>query len=152
MHSGGPGIIPFEVAGTREGAERIMRRWGPEGRAAARQSLILDYPFLVGYASLQAPTCAAAADAMRRRGWRARAAAGAAVSWGQLAAGGFDALENAALLGVLAGRRRRLPAVARACATAKFALIGLGWAYGLLGLAAERGGGDRAGGARSATR
>jgi hypothetical protein len=26
--TGGPGIIPFELAGTEERAERIMQRWG----------------------------------------------------------------------------------------------------------------------------
>jgi hypothetical protein len=130
--AGGPGIIPFELAGTPERAERIMQRWGPTGRAAARRSLILDYPFLLAYAPLQALACAAAGDTMRRRHRRLLAAAGTPIAWAQLAAGGFDAIENAALLGVLAGRDARLPAVARACATAKFALSGTGWAYLLL--------------------
>jgi len=133
--TGGPGIIPFELAGTPESAERIMQRWDEAGQAAARWSLILDYPFLVAYSSLQALACNAASDAMRRRRWDVLAAAGAPVAWGQLAAGGFDAIENAALLAILAGGSRRLPAVARACATAKFSLLTAGWAYCLLALA-----------------
>jgi hypothetical protein len=139
MRTGGPGIIPFEVAGTEERAARIVQRWGETGRAAARRSLILDYPFLVGYAAVQAIACEAAGEAMGRRGLRLRGAAGPALAWGQLAAGGFDAVENAALLGVLAGRGKGpLPALARACATAKFALIGAGWAYALLAVASAR--------------
>ncbi len=50
-------------------------------------------------------------------------------------AGGFDAVENTALLAILAGRDGPLPAVARACATAKFSLLTAGWSYLLLALA-----------------
>jgi hypothetical protein len=138
--TGGPGIIPFELAGTPERAERIMQRWESSGQAAARRSLVLDYPFLVAYASLQALACNAASDTLRRRDRKLLAAAGAPVAWGQLAAGGFDAIENAALLGVIAGGDARLPALARACATAKFALLGAGWSYCLLALRSNRSG------------
>lgn len=101
--TGGPGIIPFELAGTTERAERIMQRWGHAGAAAARRSLILDHPFLVAYASLHAIACNAASDSMRRRRLSVLAAAGAPLAWGHLAAGGFNAIENAALLAILAG-------------------------------------------------
>jgi hypothetical protein len=132
--AGGPGIIPFELAGTPERAERIMQRWGPVGQAAARRSLILDYPFLLAYAPLQALACDAAGDALSRRHHELLAAAGAPLAWGQLAGAGFDAIENAALLGVLFGGDARLPALARACATIKFALLGAGLGYCLLAL------------------
>jgi hypothetical protein len=135
--TGGPGIITFELAGTPQRTERIMQRWGKTGRAAARRSLILDYPFLVAYASLQALACNAASDSMRRRDLNMLAAAGAPLAWGQLAAGGFDAIENAALLAILAGHGGHLPALARACARAKFSLLTAGWAYGLLALASN---------------
>jgi hypothetical protein len=55
----------------------------------------------------------------------------------EAAAGAFDAIENAALLAILAGRVGRAPALARACATAKFSLLAAGWAYGLLALASN---------------
>ena len=74
--TGGPGIIPFELAGTPERSRRIMERWGPEGRAAARTSLLLDYPFLVTYSGFQLAACRAASDALRRRGANALADAG----------------------------------------------------------------------------
>ena len=137
QRSGGPGIIPFELAGTPEGSARIMEKWGDEGRAAARMSLVLDYPYLVTYTGLQVAGCAAASDALRRAGARRLAAAGRFVGPAQLAAGAFDAVENTALLAILGGRDGRLPAVARAAATAKFALLGLGWGYGALGAAAH---------------
>src|ERR1700733_15213499 len=68
MQTGRPGIIPFELAGTPERAQQMMHGWGEEGRAAARRSLILDYPFLAAYAPLQAFACTVASDTMSRRG------------------------------------------------------------------------------------
>ena len=135
--AGGPGIIPFELAGTPERSRRIMDRWGAEGRSAARLSLMLDYPYLVTYSGLQVAASRAASQALRRRGATVLADAGRVVGAAQVAAGAFDAAENTALLGVLAGRDGRLPALARACARAKFALLGLGWGYGALGLASR---------------
>jgi hypothetical protein len=34
--TGGPGIIPFELAGSAARAEDIMTRWGIDGQRAAR--------------------------------------------------------------------------------------------------------------------
>jgi hypothetical protein len=135
--SGGPGIIPFELAGTAERAGRILAAWGAPGQSAARRSLLLDYPYLAAYAPLQALLCTGAGEALTRHGRPGPASLAPALAWGQLVAGAFDALENTALLAILAGRTGRLPAIARACASAKFALLGLGWAYMLLALAAR---------------
>lgn len=118
--TGGPGIIGFELAGTPERAERILRTWGAAGQSAARRSLLLDYPYLATYAPLQALLCTGAGEALRRRGRRGPASAAPALAWGQLAAGTFDAIEDTTLLAILAGRDGRLPALARGCASAKF--------------------------------
>lgn len=130
--SGGPGIIGFELAGTAERAGRIVDTWGDDGRAAARRSLLQDYPFPPTYAVAQALTCEAAAA---RFGQGAARDAGAALAWGQFVAAGFDYVENTALLGVLAGRSGSLAALARRAALVKFALIGAGWAYVLASFA-----------------
>jgi hypothetical protein len=123
--AGGAGIVPFELAGTPERARKLMERWGEEGRKAARLSLLLDYPFLVSYTGLQVAACAAAGEVLP---------AGRVVVPLQVAAGAFDAAENTALLGVLSGRDGgRLPAVARTCALAKFALLAVGQLYALAG-------------------
>jgi hypothetical protein len=135
--TGGPGIIPFELAGTPERAGRILRTWGAPGQSAARRSLMLDYPYLATYSPLQALLCTRAGDALRRRGRRGPASAAPVLAWGQLAAGAFDAIENAALLAILAGHDGHLPALARRCASAKFGLLALGWVYVLLDLAAR---------------
>jgi len=134
--TGGPGIIAFELAGSSERARRIMDTWGSEGCSAARLSLLLDCPFPATYAPLHALACAATADGFAGRGHRALAVAGGPLAWGQLAAAGFDYVENTALLLILSGRHGALPALARRAALTKFALLSAGWAYILLGLAA----------------
>ena len=132
--TGGPGIIPFELAGSSERARRIMDTWGSEGRSAARLSLLLDYPFPATYAPLHALACTATADGFARRGRRTLAGAGGPLAWAQLAAAGFDYVENTALLLILSGRLGALPALARRAALTKFVLISGGWGYILLGL------------------
>jgi len=138
MRTGGPGIIPFELAGDEIRAREIMRRWGRPGQAAARRSLLLDYPYLLSYSCLLAFACEATAESLHRRGHFWLAAAGAPLAWGQLAGGACDAAENAALLAVLAGARRRMPVVARVFAVNKFILLGLGLGYCLLGFVLSR--------------
>jgi hypothetical protein len=132
--TGGPGIIPFELAGTAERAGRIVDTWGPEGLRAARLSLLLDYAFPPTYASLQALVSNAIAERFADGERTALATSGVLLAWGQLAAAGFDYVENTALLLVLAGRDGHLPAIARRAALAKFALLFAGWGYMLLGV------------------
>jgi hypothetical protein len=132
--TGGPGIIGFELAGNPERSQRIMARWGEEGRAAARASLLLDFPYLVTYAVLQSAACNSAGDALRRGGWPPLARWAPLIARAQFAAAAFDATENLSLLGVLGNRSPRLPALARACAQAKFALLLVGWSYAAAGL------------------
>jgi hypothetical protein len=131
--AGGPGIVAFELAGTPERASKIMGKWGDEGQAAARVSLLLDYPFLVTYSGLQYIGCAAALEELGGP----LASAGRVIAKAQIAAGAFDAVENTALLGIVGGRQGRLPAVARAAALAKFALLTVGGLFRALGIASR---------------
>jgi hypothetical protein len=132
--TGGPGIIPFELAGPERSAE-ILRRWGADGQRAARASLLLDFPYLVAYTTLNV-----------RLASRARNAApfphlGRAVAAVQVAAGACDAVENAALLGVVGrGGDPRLASLARTAARAKFAGLIVGWLYGAAALLAATSG------------
>jgi hypothetical protein len=133
--TGGPGIVPFEVAGSQERAREILALWGPEGRSAARASLIIDYPFLLAYASFYALACTAVSEALARRGFGWLGSVGMRLAWGALAAGAFDAVENAALLGVLAtDGSGALAATARWFAIGKFTLTTLVILYVLGGL------------------
>lgn len=131
--TGGPGIIPFELAGSTDKARQIVDSWGDHGRSAARKSLFLDFVFPPTYAALQALACDAAAEGLAKRERGTLAAAGTPIAWAQLAAAIFDYVENTALLLVLAGRDRRTPGLARRAALVKFALLSLGQGYILLG-------------------
>src|SRR5947207_2244827 len=84
QRTGGPGIIPFELAGP-EGSPKIMQRWGSDGRRAARASLVLDFPFLVAYTTLNVRLTA-----------RAGGALAPFVTAAQVAAGVCDVVENSA--------------------------------------------------------
>ncbi len=127
--AGGPGILAFEVGGPDRGAE-ILRAWGVEGQRAARASLLLDFPFLVAYTVLNVRLTGRARDALSGRGGRMAGGLAYAVAAAQVAAGTCDAVENVALLSVLArGGDARLSAVARSAALLKFAGLTAGWLY-----------------------
>jgi hypothetical protein len=127
--TGGTGIIAFELAGPDRSTE-ILRSWGAEGRRAARASLLLDFPYLVAYTVLNVRLTGRAGEALEAQGadsFRRLAPVVAAI---QVAAGTCDAVENAALLGVVArGGDSRLACVARTAARAKFAGLIVGWLF-----------------------
>lgn len=119
--TGGPGIIPFELAGTAARAEEIMTTWGGAGQRAARLSLWLDFGYMLTYGTL----AALLVDTTRRR-------RGGPVVLQMLVIGAVagDAVEGIALLKVLdradlADNARR----ARLAALIKFALLGLALGY-----------------------
>lgn len=132
------GIVSFELAGTGARARGILESWDEAARINAAFILGIDYLFLVVYASGLALVCVMGADALKKRGLPG-AALGAPLGWGQWLAGLLDATENAALLGVLRGFDEALwPQLARLCAQAKFGLVGVGIAYGLVTYCAGR--------------
>src|SRR4051812_14065756 len=134
--TGGPGIVPFELVGSRERIDAILDTWGPSGRAGARGSLVLDQAWLVTYALSLALSAAEAGDAFEARGWSGAAALAGPIGWGSLLAGAFDAVENATLLAVVNGSPSlTLPRVAQRCAQVKFALVLASIPYGWAGLA-----------------
>ncbi|OMC41013.1 hypothetical protein A5744_18850 [Mycobacterium sp. IS-1264] len=113
--SGGPGIIPFELAGSASRAEEIMTRWGSDGQRAARLSLWLDFGYMTTYGILTALLV----DRTRRR--RGHPAFLPAVV---LVAVAGDAVEGASLLKVLERRRIAVHARrARIAALIKFAVL-----------------------------
>jgi hypothetical protein len=119
--AGGPGIVPFELAGSAAKAEDIMSRWGEDGRHAARQSMRLDFGYMTTYGTLLGLLI----DRSRRRrghpAWLPSLAAAAVAA---------DAVEGVSLIRVLA--RRDVAANARRGQTAaliKFALIAVGLGY-----------------------
>jgi hypothetical protein len=113
--TGGPGIIPFELAGSASRAEEIMARWGSDGQRAARLSTWLDFGYMATYGAFMALLLD---RARRRRGHSAIVPAAMVVA----VAG--DAVEGVSLLKVLsrvqvAANARR----AQVAALIKFAVL-----------------------------
>ncbi len=134
--TGGPGIIPFELAGGLARAREILADWGSEGRDTARLSLWLDFAFLIAYGGFLALAAAAARDMALRRGWRRLAVARGLVVALPVGAAGLDVLENVFLLialGMHGGATA--PRLAAILATGKFALLAATLAYILAVLA-----------------
>ena len=132
--TGGPGIVPFEVSGSQDHADEIMAEWGEVGQDAARESLYIDFGFLIAYGTFLTLAVAAIRDRARERGWRRMAAIGAAiVGFGAIGAG-FDALENICLLLTLGGHGSAFPVLATIFASIKFFFVGVAVLYLFVGV------------------
>ena len=113
--TGGPGIIPFELAGSAFCAERIMAQWGRDGERAARISTWLDFGYMTTYGTL---TALLIERARRRRGHPR-----SLTSVAMVAVAG-DAVEGVSLLKVLDRKNVDSYArLARAAALVKFAAL-----------------------------
>ena len=113
--TGGPGIIPFELAGSGFRAEQIMAQWGRDGERAARISTWLDFGYMTTYGTLVALLI----ERARRRRGHPRALTAVAM----VAVAG-DAVEGVSLLKVL--DRNDVDSYARRARTAaliKFAAL-----------------------------
>jgi hypothetical protein len=133
--TGGPGIISFELTGGEDRAEGILAEWGSKGRDAARESLWIDFGFLLAYGAFLSLALAATRDSARARPWRRLAAIGSVVVWFGALGATFDALENVCLLLTLDGAGAAFPLLATVFAACKFILLGAAIAYLLAGLA-----------------
>jgi len=137
--TGGPGIVPLELAGDQDRADEILAEWGEDGQDAARESLWIDFGFLLAYGAFLTLALAATRDLAGEQGWRRFAAVGSVVVWFGALGAGFDALENVCLLLTLDGAGAAFPTLATAFATCKFALLAIAIGYIFAGLAARVG-------------
>jgi len=126
MHdTGGPGVVTFELTGGQDRADEILAEWGETGRDAARESLWIDFGFLLAYGTFLTLALAAMRDLSRERGWRRLAAIGLVVVWFGALAAAFDLLENVCLLLTLEDAGAAFPLLATIFASCKFlALLG----------------------------
>lgn len=124
------GIVAFETAGP-EKARTILATWGDEGQDAARAQIRIDYVWLILYASALAVACTALGAALGGA-WQRLGTATARLA---LITGALDAVENTALLRVLAGDPDPGARAAQSAAYAKFALVAVVLAYLVIGLA-----------------
>lgn len=121
QRTGGPGIVPFELAGTETRAREIQTAWGPRGQHLARTSLRLDFGYMLTYGA----NAALLVDAARRKRDDSPAVLGLVIG-----AVACDAAEGISLLNVIEGRRVAVNAVrARRFAVTKFALLLLSLGY-----------------------
>jgi hypothetical protein len=128
------GILSFEFAGTHDAAVRMIASWGPQAREAARLTLGLDYLYLVVYPAWFSLGCLLVSAGLADRPARL----GLATAWAVWAAGPLDAVENAALLGLLGGASESgLATLAFACAAVKFALVGAAALFMVIGVVAR---------------
>jgi hypothetical protein len=112
--TGGPGIIPFELAGSGFRAEQIMAQWGRDGRRAARISTWLDFGYMTTYGTLVALLI----ERARRRRGHPRSLSSLAI----VAVAG-DAVEGVSLLKVLDRNDDSYARRARTAALIKFAAL-----------------------------
>jgi len=113
--TGGPGIIPFELAGNASRAEDIMTRWGSDGLRAARLSLWLDFGYMATYGTL---TTLLVDRASRRRGHPAALPATVIVAVAADATEGISLLKVLHRTGIAVHARR-----AQIAALIKFAVL-----------------------------
>lgn len=122
------GIVDFELAG-RDDVQQVLDAWGEQGRDAARRQIVIDYPWLVAYATVLTLACLLLGGWLGGR-WDSAGRAGAAAA---VLAGACDAMENTALLVVLGGGDTAWAQAAKGFARTKFTLL---FAVGLFLLAA----------------
>ena len=127
------GIVSYELAGTTAAAQGILDSWDAGARVHAGFSLGLDYLYMPVYALTIGLACVWAARVLgSRKRWLG--SLGRVLAYGLGLAVLLDAAENYALTTMLfSAAAEPWPAVARWCATGKFALIIAGLIYGVAG-------------------
>ncbi len=133
--TGGPGIVPFELSGGQSRADEILAEWGEDGQDAARESLWIDFGFLLAYGTFLTIALAVTRDLAVERGWARLAAIGGPVVYFGALAAACDALENVCLLLTLGESGAAFPVIATIFASAKFFFVAVAIAYLLAGLA-----------------
>jgi len=127
------GIVSYEFAGTTAAAQSILDSWDAGAKVYAGFSLGLDYLYMPAYALTIGLACAWAARVLGGpRRWLG--SLGRVLAFGLGLAALLDATENYALTTMLfSAAADPWPAVARWCATGKFALLIAGLVYVLVG-------------------
>jgi hypothetical protein len=128
------GIVSYEFAGTTTAAQSILDSWDAGAKVQAGFSLGLDYLYMPAYALTIGLACSWAARVLGGRR-RRLGSLGRVLAFGLGLAALLDAVENYALTTMLfSAAAEPWPAVARWCATGKFALIIAGLVYIVVGL------------------
>jgi hypothetical protein len=106
------------------------------GQVYAGLNLGFDFLFIVAYPAAIGLGCVWVARALAQR-IAFLAAIGVVLAWAQWLAALLDCVENYALIQILLGAQQEvLPVIAAWCAVPKFAIVGVGIAYVLVGAVA----------------
>ena len=106
---------------------------GDEGKIYAGLNLGFDYLFMTAYARAIGLGCVLVARGLADRG-KFVSNLGIYLAWGLILAALLDAVENYTLIKVLLGSVDEIwPAVAKYCAGPKFAIVGIGLLYVIVG-------------------
>lgn len=135
MAQQGVDILEFELMRTSVRASQLLAYLGADGIAAARQQLYLDFGLLILYAVVLVAACTMLAARPGADTWVGKL--GHAVARLAVVAAACDAIENVALLVVLAGETDQpWPGIASTFATVKFALLAIVLTYLVVGFLA----------------
>jgi hypothetical protein len=126
------GIVSLQLAGNMAAAQEILASWGPAEQCWAILNLVIDYPYLLAYATTLGLGCVLIARHLP--GPRHVASLGLWLAWGIIGAALLDAVENGALLCLLLGDLRKAwVLLAFWCAVPKYALVLAALAYLVVG-------------------
>jgi len=126
------GIVSFEFAKDLENSKSIINSWNAASIKAAYSSLILDFLFLIVYASFIGLLIHKIVKRTKENFFISKL--GVLLIWGIFLAALFDVIENVALLNLLSGNLNQVwSSIAYYFAVLKFALILVCIAYMLWG-------------------
>jgi len=132
------GIVDFELARTTSSAHAMMATWNAETRSTVLWSLQVDFAFLSAYGLTLSLACFLLALRFQHKSPRL-SRLGKFLAWAQLAAAFCDAVENVALMRVLAETPGEVwPLLAWAAASLKFFLVILGLLFLAAGFVYDR--------------
>ena len=123
------GIVSFELAGNSENAQAILASWRHEVRVFVGLNLGFDYLFMIAYGGTIGLGCVLVAQRWIEK-HSVLTIIGYLIAWGSIAAVVLDAVENYALIRIVAGSLKETwPSLAKWCAVLKFSLVGAGLLY-----------------------
>lgn len=123
MSSHGTGVLGFEFAGDTDRMREILALWGSTGLSGARQHVIIDLGFILGYGVLLVGGCGRLSRRFEARGHMRAATIAALLAWGALIAAVVNVIEKLLLWLEIHGHiAQPLPALAAACGAITFTL------------------------------
>ena len=139
MSMRGVSIFDLEFMRTSADASMQVARLGPDGVVSAKVAVYVDFPLLVLYALTLSAACVVVAARFMARGSFRLAATANRVAWLAPIAAACDAVENVAILRILAGHvDQPWPGMAFGFATVKFVMLAVVVIFLLVGLVLAR--------------